>query len=424
MKKFTLLFSVAIFFSMFLDAQNEAYNAFRIAQDSASKNPENYLAPLLALKQIEFNSNDALSKNIMAQALMTYYSFAGDYKNALRASDSRYPNYSKIDHLPITYDSSFVEEHQFLDATEYILQEIENKQVVMVNEAHHIPLHRSYVLGLLKDFYKKGFRYFALETLHHAKINDQGYPNFESGFYSREPLFSEMLREALKLGFTLVHYENDQKCNGEGKDRSYCNSFRDSIQAQYLKDRILQNNPKAKILVFAGYAHIEKESKNGWKKMAQYFQELTGIEPYCIDQTKMIEKSKPIMESKLYRSIVDLVKPEAPIVALKNNKPIANSNFVDLSIIHPRSALINDRPDFYSISGKRKTYSLDKHPLKKGYLAQAFYKNEKRPRVPADQFIVKTGKESLFLFPGEYEIVIRNSKGLLVKEEEIVLNKK
>jgi hypothetical protein len=44
---------------------------------------------------------------------------------------------------------------------------------------------------------------------------------------------------------------------------------------------------------------------------------------------------------------------------------------------------------------------------------------EKGNRIPADQFIVKTGSESLFLLPGTYELVIRSAQGKVLKKKEI-----
>jgi hypothetical protein len=44
---------------------------------------------------------------------------------------------------------------------------------------------------------------------------------------------------------------------------------------------------------------------------------------------------------------------------------------------------------------------------------------EKGNRIPADQFIVKTGSESLFLLPGTYELVIRSAQGKVLEKKEI-----
>jgi hypothetical protein len=401
-----------------LSAQSDAYQAFNIAFKSLEEDPENYLAPLLALEGIEYDSNDPMAQGTMAQALMTYYSFAGDYEKTLEASRSRFgPGRAEA---PAEYDLDFLNNHQFVDAKEHILKVADERQVIMINEAHHLPHHRAFVYGLLEDLYQKGFRYFALETLSDPNINEQGFPDLNSGFYSKEPLFGEMMREALRLGYTLIHYENEQECDRQqSADRFFCNTFRDSIQALNLKQRVMDQDPDGKLFVYAGYSHIDKSSKNSWKKMAQFFQEMTGIEPYCIEQTRLNEQGHLAYEGKIYQTVADKVTQGAPVVAFEDGAPYTQSPLVDISLFHPRSKMINDRPDFYTLGGKKKAFDLKKWNVREGQLVQAFYVGEKGDRIPADQFIVKTGNESLFLFPGSYELVIRSAEGEVLEKMKI-----
>jgi hypothetical protein len=41
-------------------------------------------------------------------------------------------------------------------------------QVVMINEAHHVPRHRAFILALLQRLRRQGFTYFDAETLYAA----------------------------------------------------------------------------------------------------------------------------------------------------------------------------------------------------------------------------------------------------------------
>lgn len=419
MKKSIVATTVLAILSFYLSAQSEAYQAFNIAFQSLEEDPENYLAPLLSLQKIEYDSSDQMAHGTMAQALMTYYSFAGEYEKALEASRSRFgaPNREG----QAEYDPEFIKDYAFTDAKEHILKLADQKQVIMINEAHHIPHHRAFATELLEGLYQKGFRYFALETLGAGKdINEQGYPDLNSGFYSREPLFGEMLREAIRLGYKLIPYENEQECDrGQSSDRFFCNSFRDSIQALNLQQRVLEKDPDAKLFVYAGYAHIDKGSRNSWKKMAQFFQEMTGIEPYCIEQTRLNEHGNIAYEGKIYQTVADRLAPQAPVVGFKQELPYTTSTFIDINVFHPRSKRIHDRPDFYTLNGRRKAFKLDRFELKKGQLVQAFYAEEEGERIPADQFVVHSGAESLFLFPGKYELVIRSAEGEVEEKTSI-----
>jgi hypothetical protein len=69
MLKVNLSIILIMFIFQFSLAQNEAYNAFKIADEKVKEEPENYLAPVKALENIAFDSTDNMAKNMIAQAL-------------------------------------------------------------------------------------------------------------------------------------------------------------------------------------------------------------------------------------------------------------------------------------------------------------------------------------------------------------------
>lgn len=152
-------------------------------------------------------------------------------------------------------------------------------RVVMLNENHWYPKHRLFAMQLLKKLKKSGYTHLALEALfpnQGRKINERGYPTFNSGYYIKEPFFGQFVRKAKELGFEISGYENENR-----------EINRELGQAQNLK-LILDENPNHKIFVYAGLDHIlEEETKSG-KRMAAYFKELTGINPLTINQTDVV----------------------------------------------------------------------------------------------------------------------------------------
>ena len=82
----------------------------------------------------------------------------------------------------------------------------------------------------------------------------------------------------------MVAYEPQGARNSDERERG---------QAQNLIERILKDAPQAKILVHAGYAHIDEKGADrvGAETMAQRFKEATGIDPLTIEQTEMSERS-------------------------------------------------------------------------------------------------------------------------------------
>jgi hypothetical protein len=353
------------------------------------------------------------------QAMMTWYAFLGDYQKLLYYYDIRFAD--EIKNEKIDYDTTFVKSHSFVNAAKYITNEALNQQVVMINEAHHIPYHRAFVLMMLNDFYKAGYRYLALETLDDSLINQKKYPDYNTGYYIREPLYGEMLREAMKLGFKLVPYEAIEDCDNKGSDPYYCNRFRDSLMAINLS-RFLKKNTQGKLLVYAGYSHIHEGSKDGWKKMAQYFKEFTKIDPFTIDLTRQIEHFYPQLNSKEFAAVNRFKKIEEPVIALQNNKPW-HEDFVDATVIFPRYLKKGgERPSFYNIGGLRKLYSLKALHLKPRQFVQAFYADEKPGnRIPADQLVVNKHANGLYLFKGRYWLEIRNNKGALLNKTIITV---
>ncbi|QNL51647.1 hypothetical protein H8S90_08775 [Olivibacter sp. SDN3] len=415
--KYLFTLSVLLLLNISVLAQDRPSDSFNMAIAITDADAEDYLAPLKMLKNIPIAQEDQAGLSMWLQAMTTYYSFLGDYDSTLYYSDQRY--LSIIDSLKVECDTAFVKTHEFIDAADYIISQSAKHQITMMNEAHHIPYHRAFVTEMLRGFYNAGYRYLAVETLEDSMINSSGEFSYKTGYYSREPLFGELMRHGLHLGFQLVPYESKQPCDNKGADRNYCNSFRDSVMAVNL-GKIIAKDPQAKILVYAGYDHIHKGNANGWKKMGQYIKQITGIEPFAIDQTKEIEHFYPQLETKEFTAVNNLRQISRPVIAMNDGKAW-HGEFVDVSIIFPRYRG-EARPGFYQIAGLRKPYKVKFEQLTQGQTVQAFYANEAPGwRIPADQYLVSDKDNVLYLFPGRYHIEIKNSDGeILVKEEVIV----
>ena len=415
---FTLLLSLSIGINV-LFAQTPAQNSFNTGMDIMKKEPENYLAPVKALVNIKTDTADFIGRSTWQQAIMTYYSFLGDYRQTLFYSDARFgtpdPNEK------ITYDTAFVKRHKFVDAGDYIISQAKKHQVTMINEAHHLPFHRAFVLPMLKKFYDAGYRYLAIETLEDTSINQKQYPDYATGYYTHEPLFGELIREALRLHFKLVAYESREKCDHKTTDPNYCSRFRDSVMARNL-NKIFKADPTAKLLVYAGYDHIHKGSEDSWKKMAQFFTELTGINPFTIETTRQVEHLDPHRNPKEFAAVNNLTHITSPVIAL-NDSGAWHGQFVDATVIFPQYLVKGKRPVYNSIGGLRKSFSLVGLHLKADQFVQAFYTNETPgKRIPADQLVIGDDESVLYLFKGRYSLEIKDGEGRLLEKKVINVN--
>ena len=417
MRRFSALYILLCVISFnTIKAQTPAQNSFKTGTDIMKKQPENYLAPVKAISNIKTDTSDFIGLSTWQQAMMTYYSFLGDYRQTLVYSDARF--HGRPSTKGIVYDTAFVKGHKFVDAADYITTQANQYQVTMINEAHHLPFHRAFVLSMLKRFYDAGYHTLAIEALDDTLINQKQYPDYTAGYYTSEPLFGEMIREALRLHFKLVAYESSEACDHKSKDPNYCSRFRDSVMARNL-NKIFIADPKARLLVYAGYDHIHEGSEDSWKKMAQFFTEITGINPFTIETTRQVEHLYPQRNPREFAAVNYFNHISSPVIAL-NDSGAWHGKFVDATVIFPQYLVKGKRPVYNSIGGMRKLYSLDSLHLKPGQFVQAFYVNEKPgQRIPADQFVVGDDENVLYLFKGQYDLEIKNGEGQLLEKKVI-----
>jgi len=97
-----------------------------------------------------------------------------------------------------------------VDAADTIAALAASRRIVLVNEAHHVAQTRALTLALLPRLRALGFTHFAAEGLDERDrdLAARGYPVDSSGIYVREPLYGEIIRTALRLGFVVVAYES------------------------------------------------------------------------------------------------------------------------------------------------------------------------------------------------------------------------
>jgi len=238
---------IAVFLLLlFPFAGNKPENPFTIIKDNS---------PVVAYQMlIDKNSQGDFQtqESFYSQALGTLYSFTGRYVDAKKCfakDDSiRHQNKGiKFENLQI---------NKTLNADSAIVQLAKEFHVIAFNEEHHVPMSRAIVSHYLKPLAKLGYKYLALEALDErdSLIYKRGYPlHYKTGYYTDEPIFGLLIRQALKLGYTLIPYESE---SGD----------REKMQA---KNIIKQYDPKkGKLVILAGYGHII-ESEN--RSMMGYF---------------------------------------------------------------------------------------------------------------------------------------------------------
>ena len=411
-----------------------------------SKFNGNYLSELLTLRPLRASyTASPLWHDYYFEMLSQDDSFVGNYADAIVEADTTGPPTAPptpADLEAVARAEVQLKGYTAVDARQAILDLAASRQAVFINEAHHVPMDRAFTLSLLRGLYAKGFRYFAAETLDDkdTDLQTRGYPTINSGYYTREPVFGDLVRTAIKLGYKIIPYEYT---GPKSPDPVAAQNQRERGEAQNLYDRIFKKDPKAKVLVHAGYAHIAKTSLTAdftpgafssktasgtVALMALWFERISKIVPFSIDQSIMYEHSAPEYDSGYYRAATaDNLLQNAPVV-LKNkaghflvapDDPAA----YDLIVFHPRTLYEFGRPTWLSEDGQRQAYILPGDlgiPTNTPALVQAFYADEDAAvAVPIDQIEVRPGLNplpALMLPAGRFRLRVVDGTDTVLRE--------
>jgi hypothetical protein len=362
--------------------------------------------------EAEYTARGAAARSAIAARILTVAPEVGNYAEALRYADLAY-GVTAMGRLATVEE---LEGYKPVDALKALARAAAGAQMVMINEAHHVPQHRAFTLALLKMLRRSGFTHFATETLYETDtgLNARGYPTAQTGYYIGEPVYAELIRTALKLGFRVVAYEVQGARNSDERERG---------QARNLIDRILKEAPQAKILVHAGYGHIDEKGADrvGAVTMAQRFKEATGIDPLTIEQTEMSERSAREFEHPLYREVVarGLISRPTVFRNARGDFWMQDRGRQDVTLFHPRSRPLNrdagGRPDWLRLGGSRGPYRLPKQVCGAAprCLVRARSAREGADAIPIDQLEVLAERPApaLMLPAGEFIIEVEDPEG-------------
>jgi hypothetical protein len=404
------------------EAQKAVGEAFKLQADGK------YLAAISRLERIDTNANEA-DKSYVGQLLATLYSYVGEQEKTERIFHDADPGLATKagDQTPALETAAAV------DAIEEIVRLARDRQIVILNEAHHVPRHRAFSLLLARELRKIGYEYFAAETFADEipELWKQGFPSRRAGFYTAEPVFGDLVRQAMALGYTPVAYEARKPAAPDADEADRVNT-REIQQAQNLVDRVFEINPKAKLFVHCGYSHATEnwaKTKDGrdYAWMAARLGRLTAIDPLTIDQTKDTPTAIAAEDSPEYLAAEKEGPLTRPTVFKKaNGGYLVTGDYgdkIDVGVFHPRERRVNGRPDWLAMNGYRKPLEIAPNLLpKERVLLQAFVASEPADAIPIDQLIVDAPASApvLMLPPGAYRIVVQKADGSDTKIADVV----
>ncbi|KQV90343.1 hypothetical protein ASD15_23855 [Massilia sp. Root351] len=353
----------------------------------------------------------------LLQRLGNQRSFTGDADGAMEAFDQQHlilrrPARTFADDLDRLAAASAD------DALEAIVREARKHRVVILNEAHHVPLHRAFAMRLARELRKIGYTWLAAETFEKT-VFGKGYLALSDGYYSREPVFGNFLRDAAGDGWKMVQYEPFDQVEGETFAQQ--TERRETGQARNLVERVLAKDPSAKVFIFVGYGHAAEMPRvgngTGTAMMAAQLKHMTGLDPLTIDQVAMIAHIKPEAEHAMYVKTVEREHRKTPFVLRSPSggyEVFGGYRYeVDMQVVHPRYGRdgATGRPAWMGTLAGFKPVSVpaDLLPLEGTHLLYAHLKGQPADSVPADIVRLEAGKPApqFMLPPGEYSYSIR-----------------
>lgn len=343
------------------------------------------------------------------------YSYIGEYATDLIVWD-------KQEHSPDQIDVEEIErfrKFKAVDGKNYILEKARTEKVIILNEAHQQSYHRIFTTSLLEGLYKEGYRYFGAETISGDDwgLNERKFPIMKTGYYTKEPCYGNMIREALRIGFTVFSYETRRTTANVD---SAGHNVREIDQARNIK-KILDKDSNAKVLIHCGFGHLIECPVRSWgKAMAGRLTEYTGINPLTIDQVRLTEHSSNDFENPYFR----LLSPDYYAVFIDSlgtplKGPVGFSQF-DLMLSHPRTTWLYGRPHWMFEDGRKpffihKKVELSFPCLVTAYLAEEYTTVQDIRDMPVPFDVIelkdKSDEKALSLKKGIYVIVARNPGG-------------
>jgi len=360
------------------------------------------------LRQTEARFVEATGAKLRAvtQELAVLRSWVGDVDGAVTAF--------RTVGIPSDMSAPDLSEDRAEAAIAAIVREAETRQIVILNEAHHVPVHRAFAMRLARELRRIGFEYLACETFSNMPGLGTSPITRNTGYYSQDPVFAEFLRETIRQRWTLMGYEHRAIEAEEGLSWAQREQRRETGQAQNIVDGILARHPSARIFVYAGYGHAAKtpfptgEGQPPLWMMASELKRLSGIDPLSIDQSRMFALSETALEASGYRMALARGSAEAPFVlrqtggAYRLLGPAPGA--YDMQVLHPPSVQSAGRVTWLRTLAERQSWPVPAAwvPANGRRLIYAVHEADPPEAIPADIVTVEAGKPApaLMLPPG------------------------
>ncbi|PHN03489.1 hypothetical protein [Flavilitoribacter nigricans] len=348
------------------------------------------------------------------------FTYIGKYREAL--DQYEVPLAWGLDAMSAAEKADF-QQYRPVNAYRYLEQRTKDEELVIISEAHHKIQHRVFTRNMLATLYGNGFRYLGIEALNTSiedpenllldtELQQRGYPlnGPVSGTYTREPQMSNMIREAIAMGFEVFGYE--RATSGEERDVQQAKNI-----LQFMED-----HPDGKVVIHCGWYHAIESNypkREDTYYMAHLIKQLSDIDPLTIYQDALSERFLDA-ESPYYK----MVKAEDVSVLINGSGEVFNGkpgeDHFDIMVYHPRTKYRKNRPDWLYhlpdhtfVKVKSELLEKDQFPV----LVKAYPVGEVPEAMPMDIIELSTPNDNTYLVlkKGKYRVEMVDRAGEVVE---------
>lgn len=284
---------------------------------------------------------------------------------------------------------------------------LDDNQILMINENHFNPASRALALNWLPWLKNQGVTHVGFEAFEPDEQRTKA-------FYTQEPMMSNLVQEAMRLGLKVFGYEAETQAP---EDAGFVErfEFRDKQQAENIVSQIDESPTDAKFLIFAGWGHIAEAPLNGpnrepYRVMGDFLNNRYGYDTLSIDTTacSFEGKSKDPLATHAYRQDDNMIN-------------VGSVQNVDIQLRVPM-APADDPSYFRQLLGKPYLPTTDKWPDNASVILQAYHPET---GFSADRVLSDAGQKlPLYLRSGNYQVTLHDLDGNLLWEKRINFTKK
>lgn len=369
-----------------------------------------YLAALVEAERLA--AADASAE--LAEQLAVVRAQVGLEREALAALDAQSkPTYPGVDaEVEATEE---MDGASVLDAIPAIVEAARGRRIVVLNQFRHVQRHRAFAIELARALRAEGFD--ALVADGFASVEDAASDS-STRCDSRDPLFGELARTALDLGYSCIAstpttaFTTDDASAGEQADRRLREALEEQAQTRWFV-LVAESSDAEREAQRAGPSELARRSA--------WLATLTGADPLKIDQTVASPRSRPEYAHPAWRRAAESGRLTSgpKVFRLRDAARLVVGPMVgqaDLQVFHPPLGQRNGRSDWLArgrTNVRLPWQVVEQLDAPARRLVQAFRVDEPDLPIPVDQFVTTPGQAlpALLLPHGAYRLVVQDEHG-------------